>query len=424
MKTKCLQKPFALLLLSAILVSSCSKSGNNSIDPEQNVESKYFISAYGEGDTYEYLISADDLTKGAVSIAGNGKEVRQGYTWIFPNKSTGIGFIYQKGSPGVGLGVTIDAAGKVVQKGAEFLIESRFTTYGVCNGLAITSVGGEAVPNDNLKKQSIFNIVNPEKGNEKTTKNYITTNMTGNGEFFTFSGIVDAGNGEFLTAMVPSKNIPTSGGGSSTGESDYPDSLWVAKFDTNLNLKKIYKDNRLSYSSGRMRSQYYSQIANDDKGNTYVFSGAYNVKTSKKAGVIRINKGASEFDKDFYWDIQAVSDNHYFMKVWHIGGDYFLLNYYNKPGSRDRLDGYTKYAVVNVTTKSFKWVTQGFPGINEIKETAEVYATDGKAFIPVTTLTGKPAVYVIDPATATAQRGLEVDANGINGIGKITRNLN
>lgn len=423
MKINYLQRPFALLLMSAIMFGACSKSNNNGLDPEQNVKSKYFIAAKGQTEDYEYLITADDLTTGAVSIAGNGKEVRSGYTWVFPNQSTGIGFIYQKGSPGVGLGVTIDASGKVIQKGPEFLVESRFTTYGVCNGLAITSVGGQAVPNDDTKKQAIFNIVNPNKGNEKTTKNYITTNMTGNGEFYTFSGIVDAGNGEFLTAMVPSKNIPTTGGGSSTGDSDYLDSVWVAKFDTNLNLKKIYKDNRLSFAAGQIRSQYYSMIANDDKGNTYVFSGAHKEKTTKKAGVIRINKGASDFDKNFYWDIQAVSDNYIFMKAWHISGDYFLLNFYNKQGSTVFTDGYTKYAVVNVVNKSFKWLTQGFPGANEIKSTANIYAADGKAFIPVTTVSGKPAIYVIDPVTATATRGLEVDANAINGIGKLTIDL-
>ena len=422
MKANFSYKSLVAMLLAATSFAACTKSNDNS-PIEKNVETKYFIAATGEGGDYDYLITADDLTQGSVSISGNGKEVRSGYTWIYPNASTAIGFIYQQGDPGIGLGIGIDENGKVVQKGPEFLIESRFTTYGVANGLAITAVSGQAVPNDTKKMQSIFNIVNPAASNSKTTKNYVTTNMTGNGEFFTFSGIVDAGNGEFLTSMVPSKTVPTTGGGSSTGDSDYPDSVWVAKFDTNLNLKKIYKDNRLSYSSGRMRSQYYSQIANDEAGNTYVFSGAYNAKTTKKAGVIRINKGEDTFDSNYFWDIQTASGGYYFMKVWHISGDYFLLNFYNKQGSRDRLDGYTKYAVVNVANKSFKWVDSGFPKTTEITETSNAYSFDGKVFIPVTMVNQKPAIYVIDPETATAKRGLEVDAAGINGVGKLIRNL-
>ena len=413
---------YALTLSAALFTSCSSESKDTDIKPEEEVKSKYFISAVG-GDTEAkaYLLTVDDLTAGSISIKGNGLELpRSGYNWIFPTASTALGFIYQQGDPGVGLGVTINNAGDITPSGSEFLIEDRFTTYGVANGLAITSVSGQAVPGNDLQKQSFFNIINPANGNVKTRKEIITTNLAGNGEFYTFSGIVDAGNGEFLTGMVPSKTVNTSGGGSSTGESDYPDSLWVAKFDTNLKLKKIYRDGRLSYSSGRMRSQYYSQIANDDAGNTYVFSGAYNPLTTKKAGVIRINKGADNFDASYYWDIQTASGGYYFMKVWHITGNYFLLNFYNKQGSRDRLDGYTKYAVIDAVNKTFKWVESGLPAYDQITSSSNAVSFDGKAFLPVTATGSKPAIYVIDPVTATAKRGIEVDANSINGLGKLT----
>jgi len=419
MKLQFLHRPLALALMGVAVLTSCSKSDG----PGSGAyfDSKYFIAASGEGGDYDYLITADDLTQGSVSIAGNGLEVRSGYTWIYPNPSTAIGFIYQKGDPGVGLGITIDPNGEIVQSGSEFLVESRFTTYGVTDGLAITAVSGQAVPNQPDTYQSIFNVVNPAEGNAKRTGEFITTNMTGTGEFFTFSGIMDGGDGTFLTAMVPSKILPDTGGGGSTGETDYPDSVWVARFDTDLNLLNIYGDDRLSYSTGRMRSQYHSQIANDASGNTYVFSGSYSDQTSKNAGVIRINKGEDDFDSDYYWDLETESGGYKFMKVWHITGDYFLLNYYNVPNSVDRNDGYTKYAVINVVDKSFKWLDSGFPKPEEITGSANAFAIDGKAFIPVTVENKKPAIYIIDPASATATRGLEVEAAGINGVGKLTR---
>lgn len=422
MKLKILHRPFALLLMGAAVMSSCSKSDGPNLGGGEDVDSKYFIAAKGEGEDYDYLLTADDLTQGSVSVAGNGLEVRAGYTWIYPNPSTAIGFIYQKGDPGVGLGITIDQTGQIVPKGSEFLVESRFTTYGVANGLAITAVSGQAVPNEANTYQSIFNVVNPEEGNAKTTKNLVTTNMTGTGEFFTFSGIVDAGDGTFLSAMVPSKVLPNTGGGGSTGDTDYPDSVWVAKFDTDLNLIRVYGDDRLSYSTGRMRSQYHSQIANDGSGNTYVFSGAFSEQTSKNAGVIRINNGEEDFDPEYYWDLEAESGGYNFMKVWHITGDYFLLNYYNKPNSTAYEDGYTKYAVINVAQQSFQWLESGFPTPEEITNSSEVYASDGKAFIPVTAANQKPAIYVIDPTTATATRGLAVEAASISGVGKLTVN--
>lgn len=421
--TTTISRALVALCLGTAGMVACNDKNKIGIIPQGEVESKYFISAVG-GDTEskDYLLTVDDLTQGTVSIKGNGLELpRSGYNWIFPTPNNAIGFIYQKGDPGIGLGVTINSAGEIAKSGSEFLIDSRFTTYGVCDGLAITSVGGQPVPGSTDKKQSIFNVIDPANGNAKKTQNLITTNLTGNGEFFTFSGIVDAGNGEFLTSMVPSKTLPTGGGGASTGESDYPDSVWVAKFDKNLNFKKIYGDDRLSYSSGRFRSQYYSQIANDDAGNTYVFSGAFNEKTKNKAGVIRINKGADSFDKNFYWDIETASGGYHFMKVWHISKNYFLLNFYNEKGSRDRNVGTTKYAVVDVAKKTFKWVESGLPTPKQIRQAANAHTFDGKAFLPITIENQKPAIYIIDPETATAKKGLEVDANAINGIGKLTR---
>lgn len=420
MKLNFLNRPLALLLMGAAVMTSCSKSDGPGAGGD--FDAKYFIAAEGEGGDYDYLITADDLTQGSVSIAGNGLEVRSGYTWIYPNPATAIGFIYQKGDPGVGLGITIDPTGAIVPSGSEFLIESRFTTYGVADGLAITSVSGQPVPDEPDTYQSIFNVVNPDEGNAKTTKNFVTSNMTGTGEFFTFSGIVDGGDGTFLTAMVPSKTLPNTGGGGSTGDTDYPDSVWVAKFDTDLNLIKVYGDDRLSYSTGRMKSGYHSQIANDASGNAYVFSGAYSEQTSKKAGVIRINRGEDEFDPEYYWDLEAESDGYKFMKVWHVTGDYFLLNYYNKPNSTNHEDGYTKYAIVNAAEKSFQWLESGFPKPEEIVDASNAFSAEGKAFIPVTVENEKPAIYIIDAETASATRGLEVEAAGINGVGKLSRN--
>ena len=111
MKLQFLQRPLALALMGVAVLTSCSKSDGPGSGGDGDVSSKYFISAQADGD-YDYLITVDDLTQGSVSIAGNGTEVRSGYSWLFPNPSTAIGFIYQQGSPGVGLGVTIDQNGR------------------------------------------------------------------------------------------------------------------------------------------------------------------------------------------------------------------------------------------------------------------------------------------------------------------------
>lgn len=130
-----------------------------------------------------------------------------------------------------------------------------------------------------------------------------------------FVGILDRGNGEFLSGY--------------TKEAANVDSVWVASYDKDFKLKRVYKDNRISYSTGRFSSARNSQITNDDKGNTYVFSGSYEATTTKPAGVIRINKDAKTFDASYYFNIQEKTGGYKFRKVWSARGDYFLLEFYN-----------------------------------------------------------------------------------------------
>ena len=71
------------------------------------------------------------------------------------------------------------------------------------------------------------------------------------------------------------RNQPRPGSGSTTAAITKLDSIWVAAFDKNMNLKRIYKSDKLGYSSGRFRSQYISQLGKADNGDVYVFSGHF-----------------------------------------------------------------------------------------------------------------------------------------------------
>jgi hypothetical protein len=44
---------------------------------------------------------------------------------------------------------------------------------------------------------------------------------------------------------------------------------------------------------------------------------------------------------------------------------------------------------------------------------------NGNAYVAVTTSSGYPAIYKVDPANATATKGLVVNATQLNGVGKL-----
>lgn len=414
--------------LSFIFVS-CDKEDKPQPEPEK--QGAFFISATGE--STQYILRADNPETGEMSIADNVKTLEiSGYTWIFnSNPSVAVGLIYQQGDPGIGLGYVVAEDGSLRESG-QFLITSRFTSYGFFDRYALTSVGG-ITPVDangnaltdaagNMRTDGVtFTVIDLNNNFALKEKTITTLNITGNGGQATLSGIVDMGNGEFLSGMVISQpKDPNQGGGASSGTITYPDSVWVAAFDANLNLKRIYRDDRISYSSGRFRSQYYSQIGKVDDGNIYVFSGSYESSTTRPAGALRINKDATAFDASYYFNIQEKTGGYKFRKVWHITGNYFLLELYNDlvPTATGAA---TQYGVADVAAKTFKWIT-GIPAKDKITATGLPAPYGGKMYFPITAEAADPAIYIIDPATATATKGLSITgATSINAIGRLTQ---
>ena len=399
----------------ALATVSCNKENN---DDTQQGKGSFFLSLSGE--ETEYLMLAEDLHSGNLSLGNNNKTLElTGYTWVFnEDPSVAVGFIYQQGDPGIGLGYRLADDGTLDEIG-QFQIVSRFTSYGFFDKYAVASVGGQTIAGTERADGVTFNFINVKEGLSMGITTIPTLNITGNGEQATFSGIVDVGNGEFLTGLVVSQpRDPNGTGGASTGAVTYPDSVWVAAFDANANLKRIYRDNRISYSSGRFRSQYYSQIGKAADGTVYVFSGSYESATTHPCGALRINKDATAFDPNYYFNIEEKTDGYHFRRVWHITGDYFLLEFYNDI-TVTATGAATQYGIVNMTGKSFKWVT-GIPAKDQITGTGLPASYDGKIYFPITSTGADPAIYIIDPATAAATKGLSISgAKNINAVGRL-----
>ena len=421
------------MILIAGLTTAISSCRNDDEDPVEPLTSsqQFFLSASGE--SAEYVLTTDNLESGDLSIAGQGEELElSGYTWIFNDEpSVAVGLVYQQGDPGIGLGYHL-GTDNTLQSIGSFQISSRFTSYGFFENSAITLVGGQTpadangnaltLPNGDPRTDAVtFSKIDLLNGMTLTEHSIQTLNITGNGEQATFSGIVDMGNGTFLTGMVLSQARDESEeGGSSTGYVNYPDSCWVGVLDQNFNVIDIIGSDRISFSSGRFRSRYYSQIAKDDAGNAYVFSGSFDENTTKPCGALRINAGTTSFDDGYYFDIESLSSGYHFKRVWHITGDYFMLEFYNDitPTSRGAS---TRYGIVNMVNRSFNWVSGDFPSYDQIVSTGEPMAYNGRMYFPVSIETEYPTIFIINPETAVAEKGISVNCTSLNGVGLLRR---
>jgi hypothetical protein len=408
---------FAMVLLA---LASCSKDKNindtdpTPVDPENPevvVKDKYFFAGVNNG--FTYVMALDDLAKDTVittkypgTIEYNGSFTQWGYN----GTSALFAIEYRQGNPAPGSVFQLSASG-ALKKIDDFTLDKGFNSIGSFSHYLVAIANGETLtaPNEG-KKGSVFYSVNISNQNQITPYPVLGENYV-NDFTASFVGLADAGNETFLSgvnlAAGPSAVVPPT------------DKIYVAKFDASMKVLTKYEDSRLSPTGGQFRSARYGQLANDQEGNTYVFSSGY--QGVKPSGALLIKKGATAFDASYFFDISAASGGYALRKVWNIKDDYFLLEMYNTTGTASSAGTATQYGVVKMSDKSFKMITDGFPAIDKISSVGWPFTADGKAYIPVVTTDAYPTVYVVDPATAKATKGVSIsDATSIPGLGKLT----
>lgn len=402
-------------------VSPTNDGGSSSVSDKavRNGKGSYFIAVKSDNGT-EYIMQTNSLTAGNLDIRNNIMELPQTeYTWMFNNHNA-IGMVYQQQFAGLGYGLRWTSDETQFSKLGEFRVDTRFS-----NGQLLTSVGGQVSADGKRNDGATFVFWNITNNGVKLdhTKTIWTEDITGNGQQVTFSSIIDNGDGTFLTAMVQSAFHQTgTGDGSSVGEVKYPDSVWVAKMDKDLNVLKVYRDNRISYAAGQYRSQVLHEVFKTNDGTVYVFSNAFNSATTRKAGALRINKGAEEFDKDYYFDIQTPADGYKFRRVWYITDSKFLLEIYNEKNINTMTAGH-QFAIVDMASKKFTWVS-GIPAKNLITSGVEtgsvpMYA-DGVIYLPITQFGQDAAIYQVNPETGVATKGISIKGvTEIRTLGKL-----
>lgn len=450
----------AMLVVAGLAFYSCDNEtpGIDDGDGDETTESYVIAASSGEAN---YLLTSDALNSGSVSIANNGYETETGAYWVYYQDKYLFRLAYNQGNAGVSSSYILNNQGKVTERNHTYEIK-RFTSYGTFKNFLITSSTGDlnnslADENGYIPKGFLFSYLDVDKGTYNSNQNVIwAENYLGNGEFVTLAGILEANN-KVYSAPIPmglsqygvkANNgeyvvypdlVKTEDGGSSSssykkGElqwTQHPDEAWVAIYDNEkMENPTLIKTDKISYATGRFRSQYYQTIWAADNGDIYIFSPSYaktmeddRQKTTLPAGVVRVKAGTSEFDDTYYVNLEEQTNGNSFLRVWHIDGDYFLLTMYDVPfgeGFNATTTPASRMAVFKGETGKLTYVT-GLPSPDKISGFANTpYSDDGKVHVAVTTNDGAhPAVYSIDPVTAQAVKGLTVEAETITAIGKL-----
>lgn len=465
MNRKFFSKSFFAIALTSVVMASCDNGSNQNDEPQLPTEKKsaYVIasSVTASGNTTNVLLTAESLDEGVVSPINNGL-VNDGATqWVFYDNKYLYGLTYNQGNAGTTRSFILNSDGQIEARSSEYAVK-RFTTNGIYGDYVMTSSTGDGPTewndeNGYTPKSFLLSYLHAE--NETFTTNdtrneiYLSENFLGNGEYVTLAGILESG-GKLYSAAIPmglsqygtkaeggkyvkpgnEDLVKTEAGGSNSSAykkdelqwTQYPDECWVAIFDgENLNGKKLIKTDKISYACGRQKSQYYQTIWEADNGDIYVFSPSYaktmtdpRQQTTLDAGVVRIKKGTEQFDDSYYYNIEAQSGGRSFLRTWYIVGNYFLMLMYDRPLTETGFVA-NQLAVFDASTGKLTAV-EGLPSAELISGFGYApYCENGYAYIAVTITEGYPAIYKIDPATAAAKRGVEIQVTQITGVGRL-----
>ncbi len=458
------KKFLSYLMISAVAgvaLTACSED-----DPDggggDGAKGNYVLATTVQGSTgtANVLLTSASLEEGSISAVNNGL-VNDGATqWVFYGDKYLYSLYYNQGNAGTTRSYILNANGELEARSNEYNI-NRFTTFGTFGKYIMTTSTGDGLTewadaNGYIPKALLVSYLDVEGETYHSNtmdKKYLSENFLGNGEYVTLAGILE-NNGKLFSVAVPmglsqygvkAENgkyvregyedlVKTEAGGGGSGAykpgelqwTQYPNECWVAIFDDEtLTTKTLIKTDKISYACGRYRSQYYQTIWAADNGDVYVFSPSYaktmadsRQQTTLDAGVVRIKSGATDFDANYYVNIEDQTNGNSFLRVWPIAEDYFLLLMYDRPFSQS---GFTanQLAVFKGETGKLTYVT-GLP--SDISGFgSNTYSENGNIFVAITTESGNPAIYKINPSTAVATKGLTIEATQVSGLGKLTQ---
>ena len=448
------------VLLATTLFTSCSNENDADITPPSGGARPYVIAATVtmSNNSTPVLLTAASLDEGTISPVNNGTVTDEATYWVFHGTEYLYGLAYNQGNAGLTRSYVLDKDYNIIARDREYAV-NRFTTYGMYDKYILTTSTGNGVEewadeNGFLPKMFLVSYLDTKAEtyrSSEASEEYLSENFLGNGEFVTLSGFQQRGE-KLFAAVVPMglsqygavadggkwvkypHLVKTEDGGTNSssykkGElqwTQYPNECHVAIFDNEtLTTKKVITTDRISYASGRFKSQYYQMIWATENGDIYLFSPSYaktmtdeNQRTVLPAGVVRIKSGEEVFDNNYYVNIEALSGGRSFLRSWYVGDGNFLLQMYDAPlVPGNSAPTALSLAIFNVNDATFRFV-EGLPQtLSAFGKTP--YMENGYAYMPVTVTDGYPAIYRIDPSDATAVKGAVFEVTSLDGIGKL-----
>jgi hypothetical protein len=363
----------------------------------------------------EYVLSKKDLMEGSISAQGAGYE-QAGWNFYYPVGNTLFVSGYTEFST---TSYAINADGNFSELNT-FLFDSSFNTFGNVDNTTLLATNSYWYQHDDMVMYSADAV----SGRATSKTNYTIYNDS--------TGTAGEGSVPWPTALVvrdsllyipyikfddAGKNTTPDNNTAYVAIFDYP--LVIADGSTHAEPKKIITDPRTS-NIGTHGST--TGLITTDNGDLYgysagsVASGHYPAATNP-SGILRIAKGATEFDANYFFNIEEATNGQEIFWFDSIGGNKALARIFTPTDAQTPWAAYStpilKLVIIDLAEKTITEI-DGIP-LHTKQTTSSIEVMDGKVYVSATTADDS-YIYQIDIATATAVKGAKVEGAAIKGF--------
>ncbi|UGU15722.1 DUF4374 domain-containing protein [Sinomicrobium kalidii] len=404
-------------LASAAFFAGCSSDddtpGDNGGEGTPGAESKYIITATptaSEG-VADYILTADDLTGGTITTQGNGIEQDGTYRYYVTSNNRFFSLLYGQGNPGAVTTYQLNNEG-ALERLSNFQSETVQAFAAVDDDILMVKISRSADA-----PYAYWYRLNTETSQFVDEGQINTRELADkeNGELAFFSWITQVGDKVYMPYFTVKACC------NDTFGTAYPDEANIAVYSyPEMELETVIYDDRTSYI-GRY---FVNGLTVDENGDAYAFSSSVattngEVTSTKPSAITRIKNGTTEFDEDYFFNLEEATGGLYITDHIYAGNGRFIGIM-----KEEKTSAYSSgniYVVIDVYNKTVTEVT-GVPeasGIVSVTNMNNYVSEDGSVVnVGITTEAGS-YVYNIDVATASATRGLEVQGGVITAISKL-----
>jgi len=417
---KLLNKSKIALLCIVVALFSCNNDGDNVIQSITSSSGYTLALKTTGGDETEFIVNTDDLMSGEISAMDNGIELE---TWRF---------FYPVGNTLFTTGYSLDkqcvafadnGEGLIEQKGG-FVFENSLEMFGHSNDeqtfLAMETPRGTGytkaklhfidVTTGYVTKIKATTIFEKKHAGEDAIEGQVawpTALQVRDDKLFIPYNVLDA-KGYYTTPD--------------------PDKAYIAVYDypqVGGEPIKIIEDDRTSNIGV---NGVTTGLIKTDNGDLYSFScGAVNAgftpASTKPSGILKINAGETEFDNDYFLNIEDITEGGKIFWFDYVGGNKAIARILTEDNgvswdaySRSETAFNQKLVIIDLAAQTVTDVTN--VPLHAKRYSSPVFVEDGKVYESIETATDV-YIYQIDIETAVGVKGAKVIGKTVKGISKL-----